>query len=216
MNGTTKKCIRQHLMTKQYSCQYQENLDHNPSLIVLIRNPWNALFSEYQRNLNQGNGHIHNVLRDEFDISKFKKFILHGTKRYMETFRVYERFKALDYDVLFVRFENIHNEIWDILKFLFTEKYFKDNYAVFEQRINCIFRNHSILPRMNSIRRPKVKEWLNASLYITKQEAYSKIDRKLLCRLNKRMHADMIRYDLSQYESDEVLSECVEPEQSHG
>ena len=145
-------------------------------------------FSEYQRYYFSGNGHIHTILRDEFDINKFNHSLNRYTAAYKETFRVYERFKALNYDVLFIRFENIHNEIWDILRFLFTEKYFKDNYAVFEQRINCIFRNHSILPRMNSIRRPKVKEWLNASLYITKQEAYSKIDRKFLCKLRSKMH----------------------------
>ena len=206
MNGTTNKCERQHLLDSNNTCKYKANVDDIFSAIVLIRNPWNAFFSEYQRTRNLSiNGHIHNLLRHEFDTNTFKKVIDGYVYQYIETFKIYETFKQLNRDVLLIKFENIENEIWDILKFLFTDKYLMENYLIFKQRISCIFNNNSMLPRISSIKRPTIKDWLNSSLYLTKEQVYLQMDEVYLCKIWNKMSDYIIKYDLLQYGYNDVV-----------
>ena len=137
MNGSTKRCQRQNFSTK--------------NAIVLIRNPWDAFLSEFQRSKTPNrmiNSHVHNVLLSEFDNKEFQLFLKRNVHQYIDTFVMYESFKKMNHDVLLIHFENLKNEIWNILQFLFTEKYLNDNKGTLQQRINCVLlKKHAIFAK---------------------------------------------------------------------
>eukprot|EP01084_Bolivina_argentea_P079801 144668_1 len=145
LNGTTNKCERQQLIHDQY-----QNGTNKMSALILIRNPWDAFFSEFQRSVNKSiNGHIHNLLISEFNrrgIDKSKQIIIGYAHQFIEMFKIYEKFKSLNRDVLLIQFENIENEIWRILEFIFTRKYLIQQNDIYRHKIDCIFNKNISIP----------------------------------------------------------------------
>ena len=179
------------------------------SAIFVIRNPWNAFFAEFQRIVMGSkhiNGHITNLMRDRLTWRKmkfFKTFLRSNTKNYIDVFWIYEEFKRLNRDVLLIIFENIRNEIWKIIEFLFTEQHLMEDGDIYRKRMNCIVNNDkcngSPLPRSAYIRRPKV----NSSEYVTKAELFGRLDEEILCDLSNKMYPYFVNYSVLQYGYDE-------------
>merc|ERR1712232_1281524 len=117
-------------------------------------------------------------------------------RQYVQTLQMYEEFEALGRDVLLITFENLQNDIWRVLEFLFTKEYLSQNKAEFQRR-NCIFeKNEKPLPRSAQIRRPKVQ---NSSLHMTKDQFFERIDNKAICRIWGIMKEYVIKYDLQRW-----------------
>ena len=112
---------------------------------------------------------------------------------------------AMNRSVLLIRFEHLQAEMTKILRFLLNDEHLRNNSHVYQQRIHCIFKGDVILPRSSFIHREKVAKWENASLYLSKQEAYSKISPENLCKAWKVMQAHMVKYDLLQYGYGELV-----------
>ena len=166
--------------------------------IFLVRNPWNAFFSEWQRTRNASlNGHVYNALQSDFDPKFERGGLIKGyANQWVETLKIYEQFQELGRDVLLVIFENLHNDIWKVLEFLFAEKYLQENKVTYERKLRCITDKITPLPRNEFIRRLKVS---NYSRYLSKNQFYSKMSQKVMCDIWRVMKDYVDKYDLQRW-----------------
>ena len=192
-----------------YSIYQNRKLHDDFSGIFIIRNPWKAFFAEFQR-LVMGrkhiNGHISNLSRDRLNMETweyFKRFLDIAVQAYIDLFWIYEEFKRLNREVLLIVFENLHQEIWKIIEFLFTKEHLMEDGDIYRERMKCIVNNDKCngapLPRSEYIRRPKV----NSSEYVTKQELFARLDQEKLCDLSNQMYPYFVNYSVLQYGYDE-------------
>ena len=187
--------------------------DNEPVMnaIFLVRNPWNSMFAEYQRersiflirklrkrqrkqnktvNISMPNAHVANILKSQFDAVWFSKMMYIWSKRYIQILDIYGMFKELGREILLIRFEDIHDEIWKIVKFLIKKEYLQQHLFLYRQRIECLINDSKLdfLPRTEDIKRKKVKELKDSHLYMTKEYAYSKVKESILCHVWNIFH----------------------------
>ena len=202
INGTTNECRKLRNIQFIKRCNHhQTNNNHDIDAIFIFRNPWNAFFSEYQRsyagNKEISQGHVGRILFKDFNIETFVEKLYEYTRKYIEIFMVYQRFKDLNRNLLIIHYENINNEIWDILQFLFTKKYLKENKKLYENRVNCI--KYKSLPREEYIKRKDVKLLNNSQLYLTREYAYSQINKSVICDIWNQLKPCIYQLDLFKF-----------------
>ena len=206
---------------------YYDNIWKPLTGIFIIRDPWSAIFTEYQYSEGRKSSwisstihfgkkrrriqkwpqlkhvHVHHVRKSDFNSGRFKGFVQANVKRYMELFKTIKDFQENNYEHLIIKFERLisivnekenFNEIQNVIKFLYNEKYYNENKNILQKKIKClnqfIIRNDK---RMNAIKRSSNDIFMEA-FFATKKYAYNSLDKPFLCGVWRAMEKELKYY----------------------
>lgn len=201
INGTTNECKKLRHINHIKRCNHKDN---QLNAIFLVRNPWNAFFSEFQRatfvEIWKGtkNDHVYNMLLTEFDVKSFEKKLFDFSQKYIEILLIYEQFKKMNRTVFLITFENLQYEIVNIVKFLITDEYFEQHSMEYQHRIRCIQQSVDLL-RTQHIKRPNIMDLNNSDMYLTREVAYSQVGESTICKIWHTLHPYIVKFDLMRF-----------------
>ena len=140
-NQTNKNPILMVTKIKPKEICHRHGLDKFDRFIIVIRNLYNAVWSEYQRKTSNGGGHNHGILRDSFKTEHWTKYAIENAEiiaKHLQLFhQIYIQSAVSDHNSIFLRYEEIQNPVIRINQMKKMLSFIPFNIS--EERLHCAF-----------------------------------------------------------------------------